>query len=59
MSETTKSNYGGRRAGAGRKRKEGYGVLYARMSEVAIAHIKESATNEGMSVGEWIETHIP
>lgn len=59
MSETTKSNYGGRRAGAGRKKKEGNGVLYARMSEVAIARIKECATNEGMSVGEWIETHIP
>lgn len=57
MAEKIEYTHGGKRDGAGRRRKNN-GVLYARMSEVAITKLKEQANNAGVSVGQYIEKHI-
>ena len=44
---------GGKRAGAGRK-PSGYRAFNIRISEEAIAHIKELAKERGMSSGEVV-----
>lgn len=48
---------GGARQGAGRK-KVGDGILYCRMSEEALAELKQRAKNEKLPVGIYITNEL-
>lgn len=48
---------GGARQGAGRK-KVGDGILYCRMSESALAELKQRAKNEKLPVGIYITNEL-
>lgn len=55
--DADKPHWGGRRAGAGRPRKN-KAILYARMNPEAIEAIKAQAEASGLAVGEYIEARL-